>query len=445
MKRLITLAILAVFVFGLAGVASAVDIEAKGQFQFQANMITNGDFVDNNAEDDLNFWFRARTQFRFITSENLMAELYLEYRNRLGDAQSTVGTGAANRDLGVKRAYLQYRFPGTDVVTTAGILSINMPGAAAGNMVTGDLDAGAFVVETPITDQIAFSVGYVRAYDAFQDDGGGINNFSDEIDLFYTALPITIDGLEVKPYFAYALIGEDTPVLTGLRAPSVAGGAMAYADDADAWWFGTSFSLTMFDPFVFNADLVYGDLSAENSANDRSGFGFDASFAYTGFDFVQPKLVFAYTTGEDDDISNGSERLPTVNNDWAFGSFYFGGSALTAADLDDADQQGFWVVGLSLEQISFFDKLTHDLHFLYIQGTNDEDLLDNPGATNLVNNPNFLTTDDHAIEIDFNTNYQIYDELAAIAEFGYVNMDRDRAASNDADAFKFAVGLVYAF
>ncbi|WP_320169638.1 outer membrane homotrimeric porin [Maridesulfovibrio sp.] len=465
MKKLTILAILATLVLGFAASASAVDLEAKGQFQFQMNIMDNSDFLsakhNGNQEDDLNFYFRARTQFRFIANENLMSELYVEYKTRVGGSDSDMSSGSTDRALGIKRMFLQYRFPGTEVLTTAGIFSINLPGAASGNMVLGDLDAGALFVETPIIDQLGLTLGYIRAYDKNSTDNAHTTTtameYDDEIDLFYAALPITIDGMEATPYFMYGLIGKDSynevAADKGLTAP----GATNFNKNLSAWWLGTSFSLTMFDPIVFNADIVYGAIDANQKRNDRSGLLFDADLAYTGLDFVQPKLMFAYSTGEDDKTDNGSERLPSINNDWAMGTTYFGGSALTSTDLDDQNQVGFWTIGLALENISFLDKLSHDLIFLYGKGTNDKDLIQNAaagGLTNISADGKFLTTKDQFFEIDFNTNYQIYDELAAIVEFGYVDVDLDRGVWDSYDTnrdgkddpmLKFAVGLVYKF
>lgn len=465
MKRLVVLAVLAAFVLGMAGTASAVDLEATGKFQFQANIMDNTDFLsaeDNGVrEDDLNFWFRARAQFRFIANENLWGVLYTEYKTRVGSSDAAIGTGSSDRALGIKNVYLGFRYPGTEVYTQAGIWNVNLPGAAAGNMVLGDLDAGAVMVESPIVDAVSFNVGYIRAYDRNSTDTtqyrNAGDNAKDELDLFYAALPITVDGVSLKPYAMYGLIGQHSydavAGLEGLTTP----GSTDFTKNVNAWWGGAAFELTMFDPIVFQADLVYGSVDADQKENDRDGFGMDASIAYNGLDFVKPKMVFAYTTGEDDDTDNGSERLPIVNDDWAFGSFYFGGSALTSADLSSTEQSGFWTLGLSLEDISFLDKLTHDVHFLYIKGTNDSDLIKEAaagGLTNIEANGNFLTDEDQAFEVDFNTNYQIYDELAAVVEFGYINMDLDtdtwdsyndlRDGKED-DAFKFAVGLLYNF
>ncbi|HAS89551.1 MAG TPA: hypothetical protein DCS48_09640, partial [Desulfovibrio sp.] len=131
MKKLAILAVLACMVFGFAASASAVDLDAKGQFQFQMNLTDNNGFLSAKdggpGEDDLNFWFRARTEFRFIANENLWAVLYTEYKNRVGNGHINESAETDSTGLYVKRAYLQYRFPGTEVLTTAGIQSINLP------------------------------------------------------------------------------------------------------------------------------------------------------------------------------------------------------------------------------------------------------------------------------------------------------------------------------
>jgi hypothetical protein len=460
MKKLAILAVLACMVFGFAASASAVDLDAKGQFQFQMNFMDNADFLSNKDggtnEDDLNFWFRARTEFRFIANENLWAVLYTEYKNRVGDAHTNVSNANANDDgLYVKRAYLQYRYPGTEVLTSAGIMSINLPGAVTGSMVLGDVDAGAFMVETPITDEIAIAGAFIRYEDGAASDATNAPS-KDELDIFYAAMPVTLDGISATPYFAYAIVGQNAAnIPSGLLSPNNSG----LTKNEYAWWLGTSFNMDMFDPIVFAADAVYGSVDGDVKQNDRSGFLFDASLAYTGLDFVQPVLKFAYTTGEDDNTSNGSERLPIISDDFDLGTYYLGASSLTAADLGK-NPLGFWALGLSFDNISFFEKLTHKLAFTYIQGTNDKDLIKtqgtaNVGNTNISADGNFLTTEDHVFAIDFNTNYQIYDELAAIVEFGYADVDLDKGtwenynrgllSTKQDPNFKLALGLVYKF
>ncbi len=456
MKKLAILAVLACMVFGFAASASAVDLDAKGQFQFQMNLTDNNGFLSAKdggpGEDDLNFWFRARTEFRFIANENLWAVLYTEYKNRVGKGHINESAETDSTGLYVKRAYLQYRFPGTEVLTTAGIQSINLPGAVTGNMILGDADSGALVVSTPITDEISLAGAFVRYTDEKQEDGID-TNLKDELDIFYAAAPVTLDDISATPYFAYAIVGEDvTDVPEGLQGVNQAG----MDKNSYAWWLGTSFEMDMFDPIVFAADIAYGSVDADAKQNDRSGLMFDASLAYTGMDFVKPTLKFAYSTGEDDKTSNGSERLPIVTDDWDMGSYYFGASGLTETDLGDGQQIGLWTIGLGLDNISFIEKLSHSINIMYAQGTNDEDLIKNNNTLdNIKANGKFLTTKDHVFAIDFNTNYQIYDELAAIVEFGYAVVDLDKdvwqnytegTLQTEQDPnFKLALGLVYKF
>ncbi|WP_419779680.1 outer membrane homotrimeric porin [Maridesulfovibrio sp.] len=468
MKKLAILAVLACMVFGFAASASAVDLDAKGKFQFQMNIMDNSEFLSakdgGQAEDDMRFYFRARAQFRFIANENLWGVLYTEYRTMYGTGGANNGAGGSGThgNLGVKNAYLQYRFPGTEVLTTAGRINLNLPGAASGNMILGDTDTDVFMIETPITDQIAIAGAFVRLQDLNANDtpgwGGDGIEVNDELDAFYAALPVTIDGIAATPYFLYANAGKNINAVAGLQGPA----ATAYTKNFGAWWLGTSFEMDMFDPIVFAADLAYGSVDADQKQNDRDGFFMDASLAYTGLDFVKPKLVFAYSTGEDDDTDNGSERMPVIANNFAFGTSYFGGGAFTGnVDINSDQQIGMWVLGLQLEEISFIEKLSHDVNFLFIKGTNDADLVKNAPAAGLSNisaDGTFLTDEDTAIEIDFTTRYQIYDELSAVVELAYVAVDFDNDTwenSNVANAkargdnedplLKCVVGLMYSF
>ncbi|WP_320008203.1 outer membrane homotrimeric porin [Maridesulfovibrio sp.] len=468
MKKLAILAVLACMVFGFAATASAVDLDAKGKFQFQMNIIDNSEFLSakdgGQAEDDMRFYFRARAQFRFIANENLWGVLYTEYRTIYGtNGVNNGGINDGDDDLRVKNAYLQYRFPGTEILTTAGRINVNLPGAASDNMILGDADLDVFMLETPITDQIAIAGAFIRIQDLATNDsttwaGDGVEN-DDELDAFYAALPITIDGISATPYFLYANIGKNTNALEGLQGPA----PVAYNKNLGAWWLGTSFEMDMFDPIVFAADLAYGSVDADKKQNDRDGFFMDASLAYTGLDFVKPKLVFAYSTGEDDDSDNGSERMPIIDNNFAFGTSYFGGGAFTGnVDLDSQQQIGMWVLGLQLEDISFIEKLSHDINFLFIKGTNDADLIKNGRATaasGISADGTFLTDEDTAYEVDFTTRYQIYDELSAVVELAYVAVDFDddtwktsglpggvaRGNGDEDPMLKCVVGLMYSF
>ncbi|GEM_PF-4338947 len=66
-----------------------------------------------------------------------------------------------------------------------------------------------------------------------------------------------------------------------------------------------------------------GQISDGDSVNDRSGWFADLAVSYKGLDFMVPQLMGMYSSGEDDDVGNGSERMPVVRDDWVFGTWYY--------------------------------------------------------------------------------------------------------------------------
>ncbi len=74
----------------------------------------------------------------------------------------------------------------------------------------------------PITDEIALAGAFIRHTDTLQNDLTDATS-KDELDIFYAAMPVTLDGISATPYFAYAIIGEDTNALgnnANLMAPN---------------------------------------------------------------------------------------------------------------------------------------------------------------------------------------------------------------------------------
>jgi hypothetical protein len=192
----------------------------------------------------------------------------------------------------------------------------------------------------------------------------------------------------------------------------------------------------------------------------RDGWFVDFAVKYTGLDFVTPSLVFAYGSGENDDPNDGSERMPALSYDggWSVGTHFFGNGPL-GTDIGDQAEMGFWTVGLQLEEITFIDKLSHSLYFVYAQGTNDHDLLEKNyngglqgGELGGIVYGRTLFDKDNLYEVDFNHQYQIYDQLAAILELSwtYISYDEDTWEKINPEAgveqsWMFALGMLYNF
>ena len=149
--------------------------------------------------------------------------------------------------------------------------------------------------------------------------------------------------------------------------------------------------------------------------------------------------------------------MPVLKGDWFVGSFFFGGDSITGGSLDNNPAQlGFWTVGLSLKDIqSFTEGLTHNVHFMYVKGTNDKDSFAQTtgGVNGGIAYGRTLTEKDSLYEISTTTAYKIYDELTAYVDLGYINLDAkasvwDTSANlvnKGGDAWKFSTGVVYKF
>lgn len=443
MKRFALVALLAAMFFGVASSVSAGELKARAAMdvyaQFSQNLV---DLNSDNSDDDNNVLAqRARMYFDYISNENLKMVVGLEMDQDWG-VGAAQGGFASDRtaQIELKHAYLDFTLPDTTVNVKAGLLPVALPGVFGSPIF--DEDAHALVVSSPINDMFAVSVGYMRLLDWQRDHQNNLNGSStsgDDFDAAFIAAPITLDGFSITPYFAYAILGSQyVEILNGV----------VDQEDSPHYWAGANAALTMFDPFTVEADLIYGASSNDNEAVESKGW-FGAIAASYKMDMVTPKVFFTYGSGNDEDPADGGERMPTVREGFGFspntGARAFNTSYDSWIEGNGAaiafDGTQMWSVGLQLLDISFIEKLTHEFTIAYMKGTSEFDLTGN------AQNPNF-SDEDSAWEMHFVTKYQIFEELAALAEFGYLKADlEDRGGVNtpdDASSF-MAVGFQYRF
>ncbi|MEZ7196325.1 outer membrane homotrimeric porin [Pseudodesulfovibrio karagichevae] len=438
MKRLSLLAAALVLVLGMAVSASAApEVSISGNLLVNAVWMNNWDFRDGtNNGAAMDIVQRADLYFTVTANENLKGVLGLRSdKDSWGDADLGLDRpgGRDRAQLNIRDAYIDFNWPGTDVNVKAGVYTIALPqSVGSASMIVAER-AGAVMVSTPVTDNVSVLAGYTRLWNDNNTTGNALNASTfgeDFLDGYLLALPLSFEGVSATPFFLYGNGGQNY---------------LAAGEEISAYWTGTNFTMSLFDPFIIKADVNYGKLDADTRANDASGWLFDLGLDYTGFDFMTVSAFFAYTTGNDDDSTNGQEQMPILNGDWAVGSFFFGGGSITSDDINGGDTpMGFWTVGLSLTDIqSFAQGLTHDFHVLYVKGTNDKD-----DTVNLGTLGSYLTEDDSLWEVDFNTAYAVYDELTLYGQLGYINSDFDEdvwGSTVDNDAWKVATGVVYKF
>ncbi len=499
MKRLMTLVLALGFVLASMGLAQATEITAKGSFDFSFGWYDNFDFFDNTqdnkiggegSEDDFQARQRTRLQVNFVASENVQGVLYFEigdiewgYSNSTNTGRGTGGRlGTDGVNVETRRAYITFNVPNTELLFQVGLQGIALPSAVVGSPIIGSsgTDVAAAVGIYTINDMISVAAFWARPYD--MDNGyGGSAAQNDEMDLVGLFVPVTVDGvMNVTPYAMYGIFGtgalnDSYGSFPGLYSNAAGTDAMNNAnallnnDYMNGWWAGLALEFTMLDPLTFALDVAWGSLDdPTDDMMDRWGWYIAGEVDYKT-PWVTPGILAWWTSGDDDDIYNGSERLPTIDANFAATSFGTdGGDLLNNDDCLGADASGTWGIGLLFKDISFIENLTHQVRVVFYGGTNDPKAMrDSRYSAFAYSNPSgiMLTTADWAWEVNFDTQYQIYENLAAIVETGMVDVQRQaspwRQAENNrrsssynaayqqlwktSTAWKLAFGLKYTF
>ncbi|MBU1229735.1 MAG: outer membrane homotrimeric porin [Proteobacteria bacterium] len=507
MKKLSVFAIVGLLVLGLAASASAAEIKASGSFKIEANEYAGTDFLKNGAigqGKSFNIEQRIRTAFTFIANENLKAVLETQIGpTNWGNGQFAIGSGrgttnnvaaaagtataagnGGNGNLMLRKGYIDFKWPGTKTNFLVGFETVSLPAAFGGGSAILDDQVAAAVMVTPVTDNLTLLAGYARPFDANSaatTTASTLSGSATSTDVFFAALPIDFKGFNITPFAAYANAGAETAA-DSLGATALPGFYAANASTSEgvrAYWGGVATTITAIDNFKIMADFNYGKATwnnqgvANKASGGRSGWLADIAVDYTGLKMMTPSAFFVYSSGEkgnSTDSGSKSGRMPVVANpqNWAVGSFFFGdrNSATNPTNGGTTSRQlGFWVAGVSLKDMTFIDKLSHTAHLMYVKGTNDKKFLSENGnngisALNRAYYGSFLTTKDSLWEVDFNTKYMIFDELALTVNLGYINTSFDKnvwgAATSvtnaadirtygDQDAYRASLGLTYSF
>ncbi len=473
MKRIVTLLLAAAMVLG-AGAAHAVDVKVKGSFNFVYMFTDNAGFQANdtgNREDDsFNVKQRVRTQVNFIASEYLQGVVMFEigdvYWGRGGKSGRGAG-GALDTDgvnIETKHAYLDFLIPDTDISVRMGLQYLPLPmGTGYTNPVFG-ADVAGLVTSYKFNDMFALTAFWARPFDRYQNDDdrdGWGRSMDDELDMFGLVAPITGDGWSVTPWFVYANVGSASgyyEYITDYQGHVNGGNPFSYSadanDSASAWWVGGAFNVSMFDPLTFGLDVMYGSVGGNDVGGlddlRTRGWFLAANIDYT-LDWGVPGLFGWYSSGDDaDDVSdNKYGRIPVVGVDDGFAPTSFGapGSIYGYDTAVSETMVGTWGIGLQIADMSFVENLTHTIRVAYYRGTNDEDLA---GGTNLLLSGEnvYMTSKDDAWEVNFDHQYQIYENLSTYLELGYIHLNMDEDWGNnylDDDAWRAQVGFVYKF
>ncbi len=483
MKR-ISLALAALFLVGSVAQALAVDVKVSGSWDFAYSWVENSSFHSskNGGENDDTFgaYQRMRTQVNIIASEQLQGVLAFEIGTLRwgGSDYEGAGGGALDADgvnVETRRAYIDWLVPNTDVSVRMGIQGVSLPFATElGCNPVFSADVAGVVVSAPVTDMVGVTAFWLRPFDAYGSDtaaGNGDRHYDDEMDIFGLTLPITGEGWNVTPWAMYANVGASSGFYDYMFSGDGANTNMAQNESSPAWWAGVAFKLEVFDPLTFSLDAMYGQLDRANVASmglnvdgnpypsESDNLGTKGWFVASALDYkldwATPGIFGWYSSGDDADAYKDGKlgRLPVVGTDDGFGptSFGFPGSMGPVGDsYASVSGTGTWGVGARLADMSFVENLSHTLRVAYYQGTNNVENARWMGAMPYGCDALYMTTRDHAWEVNFDHTYQIYENLTAYLELGYINLSLDQDVWGDEahdtdDSWKAQVGFQYNF
>ena len=408
-----------------------------------------------------------------MASESLSGTVFFEIGDQMwGNAESGAALGADGKVVKVKNAYIDWMVPNTDLKLRMGLQAVAMPNVAGGSAIM-DGDAAAVVASYQFNDNVGLTALWMRPLNDnytgtnAEDEpyGNGYNNYLDNMDLFALMLPLKFDGVELTPWAMYGMQGKNTRFneggvgtadgaldvtlpgyLPGMNEFALGKTGKAYGS---MFWAGLPVAITAFDPLNIEFDINYGyveamgrydvlkrgtDLVRGNSK--REGWLVKALVEYK-MDWGTPGIFGWYASGDDGNVKNGSERLPSIAGAGNFTSFMGDGNLAWGTGYNFYDNNltyaGTWGVGLQIADVSFVEDLKHTFRVAYWGGTNSPSMVKYMGSgvawddTTAAQDGPYLTTNDGLLEFNLVNSWQIYENLEANLELGYIvnMMDKD--------------------
>ncbi|WP_300708426.1 outer membrane homotrimeric porin [uncultured Desulfovibrio sp.] len=473
MKKIWCLLLAAAMMAGAARPSHAVEFKAKGVWLTSFQYGQNGNFTHGGhtgydpSEDEFEARSRVRLLIDAVADENLSGQVYFEIGKSIwgkdNNPQGGMALGADASIIKLKRAYIDWRIPDTDMKLRMGIQGIGLPYMAMDGPTVFQSDVAAITVSHAFNDNVSLSAFWARPYN--DNYAGGANgsqaNFMDNMDMAGLVLPLRFDGLKLTPWGMFAAIGPNTfrnnngyinQQINGVNGNYIRSGMLPLRADllshgeklnayGTAWWGGISGEIAAWEePFRIAWDAMYGSVTYGDSSLNRAGWMAALLLEYK-LDWTTLGLYGWYSSGDDDDTGNGSERLPTISNDYGVASFSgtFIGPDINGVERDRVignNLVGTWGVGFRLKDMSFWDDLKHTFHISLLGGTNAPGILkkfhEKTGYWMTPNNPEaqgvnaigresmYLTTRDYAVEFGLLNEYKIYDNLQLNVEASYV-------------------------
>ena len=481
MKKILTLMLAAGMLLGAASGAKAIDFKTSGEWLVgfglgDGSLIKDVNDQKRHQDDTFNAGQRIRLQLDAVASETLSGTVFFEIGDQMwGQSESGGALGADSTSVvKLKNAYIDWMVPNTDLKLRMGLQAVALPNVAGGSAIM-DGDAAAVVASYQFNENVGLTALWMRPlndnYTGTNADGeaydNGYKNYLDNMDLFALMLPLKFDGVELTPWAMYGLQGKNTrfneggvETADGALNVTLPGyypgmnfgpGGLGHTGKSygSMFWAGLPVAITAFDPLNIEFDINYGYVEAMGrydvlkrgvesvlGNSKREGWLVKALVEYK-MDWGTPGIFGWYASGDDGNVKNGSERLPSIAGSGNFTSFMGDGNLAWGTGYNFYDNNltyaGTWGIGLQIADVSFVEDLKHTFRVAYWGGTNSPSMVKYMGSavawddTTAVQDGPYLTTNDGLLEFNLVNSWQIYENLEANLELGYIinMMDRD--------------------
>ncbi len=516
MKKFFIVFICAAMLAGYTSTACAIDFKIKGEWLMvfgagQANLINSkrlGDQRQTPTQEHFTAAQRLRLQLEAIANENLSATVQMQVGMvTWGKASMGGALGADGVTVKIRQAYIDWMWPDSDLRTRMGVQFFMLPNKAGGPAILASR-VGSVNAAYKINENVDITGFWARPFNdnytgeskagATYDQG-----YLDNMDLFGLVLSLKYDGFELSPWAMYGIRGRNSmwnngndptltnfgtagnPVFTLYPYPALMdrNPADPYTNHSTSktygsmFWAGLPVGITAFDPWNIEFDINYGyvesmgrynaykgAVSRENlkrSSTQRQGWLAKALVEYK-MDWGTPGILGWYSSGDDGNPKNGSERIPSL---CAYGSFtsFLGDTGYTLVPWHDSslDYSGTWGIGLQLKDMKFIEDLKHTLRAVWWGGTNSPSMAKYMGTAYAWNDGwqnwdgPYLTTNDGLLEFNLVNTYKMYENFTIYGELGYIanfvdNDTWDKAGARNSsfqkqDAWKVQLSFLYSF
>ncbi len=463
---------------------------------------------------------RVRLQIDAVASEALSGTVFFEIGDQSwGKNDDGAALGTDGLAVKVKNAYIDWYVPNTELSVRMGIQSIDTPSVAGGPAILSD-DVAAVMANYTFNDNVSLTLGWLRFINdnlTQRELAGAINyqqgtkNYLDNMDAFYLSVPIRGENWSVNPWGMVGFYGDNAlmdidgttesyftinygraGLIPQTRSAQLIIGSYDEGPGSNfnvseqpftAFYFvGIPITLQM-NHWNFELDFNYGAVESSGTyavylpANiknygtypahwedglradmSRSGWLIKGLVEYK-FDFGTAGLFAWYGSGDNDNVTDGSEMMPYIAPNGNFTSFLGDGELGWGIDRSydlQLSYAGSWGIGLQLKDFSFMDNLSHTLRVAYWGGTNHPDnvrYIATPYGDET--NYTYMVKGDYLVEVNFDTKYEMYENFDVHLQLGYIyngintdhwnNHRNPNFAVGNNDGYKATTTFVYSF